>query len=88
MKQQYPLKKIFNPLSKDFAIKYDINEDGNPPTFILHAGEIESFPEPVADHIVKHLAYEYVHVYGRKPNFDVAYEEAKKMIEDETIWIK
>lgn len=76
----YPLKNIFNPLSTDFTTTYDIHGTGEPVSYTIHAGELEGFPAPVADHIAKHLAHEYVNVHGRKPNYDVAYQKALKII--------
>lgn len=76
----YPKKKIYNPLNKDFSQTYDINEDGKPPTFTINAKDIAEFDAPVAEHLAKHLATEYVNVHGTKPNHEVAYKRALDII--------
>ncbi len=77
----HALVKIYNPTLKDFSTTYDYNEDGNPPTYTLHAKEIEAFPAPIADHLKRHLAYQIASERQDKSNFSAQYELAVREIE-------
>lgn len=76
----YPLKKLYNPLSRDFTVTYDIHETGEPVAFTIHAEEIESFEEPVALHIAGHLAYELAQQIRGRGTFEDAKARALEMI--------
>lgn len=78
---EHPQVKLYNPLAEDFSIPYDINEDGMPITFTLHAGEIEPFPAPVAEHIKKHLANKIAFTTKGSRGWEEAYDKAIKKIE-------
>ena len=62
---------IFNPDIKDFSVKYDINEDGNPVTFTAPARETSYFSPRIAHHVAKHLADFLLHKRGIKQNPDL-----------------
>lgn len=82
MMKNYPTIRLYNPLSEDFSVQYDINNDGKPPLFTIFAKEIASFPKPVADHIKDHLAKRLAQeIRGEKGNYELAYKEAEKQIE-------
>lgn len=76
------MKKLYNPLSEDFTLKYDINGDGNPVTYTLHAGEIEEFPLSVAENIAKHLAHKITETTKGKGTYEAAFDKAVKLITD------
>lgn len=78
---EYPQIKLYNPLTEDFSMPYDLNEDGVPITFTLHAGEIESFPTPVAEHLKKHLANKIAFTTKGNGGWEAAYDKAVKKIE-------
>ena len=77
----YPKVKIFNPLSKDFSVTYDIKGDGDPVLYIIHAGEAETFEKPVADHIKDHLAKHIAQIKRGNGTYEDAYNAAVKEIE-------
>lgn len=75
------MKKLYNPTSKDFTVSYDIKGDGQPQQFTIHSEEMESFDEPVAEHIKKHLAHQIAVSIKGKGTYEDAYKKAKRMIE-------
>lgn len=74
--------KIYNPLNENFTTTYDINGDGNPISFTLHAQEIESFETPVALHLAHHLAHQIAQKTHGKGTYEAAFEKAYKQITD------
>lgn len=78
--KDYPQVRIYNPLTTDFSTTYDINDTGTPERYTLHAGEIESFPKPVAEHIIKHLGYQIAVARRGQGTYDLAFEKARKLI--------
>lgn len=75
--------KLYNPTSNNFTISYDINGDGIPQAFTLHAGEIEPFDTAVAIHIRKHLGHEIAQSLRGKGIYEDALEKAYKLIDVE-----
>lgn len=68
-------KSLYNPLTEDFTVTY--RDDNNTPIpYTIHAGEIETFPKYLADHIEKHLAQKLVFDRGMKPNYEDAFKKA------------
>ena len=76
--------KIRNPLMSNFSVPMDANNNGIPILFTIHAGEIESFPEPVAIHIKDHLAKKIAQETRGNGTYEDAYNNAIKEIEDVT----
>lgn len=73
---------IYNPDIEDFTRTYDINGTGEPVAFTIHAGEVEKFPRPVAEHLKKHLAKHITFKRGwQKSNFEAVHAEVLKEIE-------
>lgn len=81
MEKQHQQIKLFNPLEHDFTITVDINEDGNPPSFTIHAGEAEYFPKPVAVQMRKHLADRIAQMKRKNGTWEDALNNAYKEIE-------
>lgn len=73
--------KLYNPLKSDFSVKMDYNNDRNPITFTIHAGEIESYDESVAEHIKDHLAKRIAQEIRGNGTWEDAYEKALRQIE-------
>lgn len=69
-------KSIYNPDKEDFTASY-ANEDNTPAEYTLHAGEIETYPTYLADHIAKHLAHKLVTTRGIKTNYE---DDIKEML--------
>ena len=46
---------VYNPLTSDFSVTYDIKGNSQPETFTAKSLEITYFPNVVAEHIKKHL---------------------------------
>lgn len=68
---------IFNPLTENFSVTYDINGDGKPKKFTIPAQEIVFFEEKfLVRHIKKHLADKIVQKKDYKPNPEIAYAKA------------
>lgn len=74
--------KLRNPQMSDFSVPMDANNNGIPVLFTIHAGEIESFDEPVAIHIKDHLAKRIAQETRGNGTYEDAYEKAVKEIED------
>ena len=76
---------IYNPLTVDFSIKYDIKGDRNPKEFTIKGGEIQYFPKVIANHIKEALANEMFNQRGylkdAHGNTELALEEYRKEIE-------
>ncbi len=72
---------LFNPDTKDFTVTYDINGDGEPLPFTIHAKEYEQFEPVIAEHITKHLARHLVFSRGIKANFEADFDKARQEIE-------
>lgn len=66
---------LYNPGKEDFTITWA----GEPHT--LHAGEIETYPKWLADHIAKHLCKKLIGEHGIKINYQVDYDEMMKLIQ-------
>ena len=47
---------VLNPLTEDFTFKYDVNNNRNPVSFTIHAGEAEWYEPYLAKHAKKQLA--------------------------------
>ena len=77
------MKTIYNPTTKDFKVKYDINEDGKPVTYSIKAMEMAEFSNVVADHITKHLATHILNKRGIKENPELDLERITEEIEVE-----
>lgn len=73
MKQKYI--KLYNPDSKDFSVQYDGE------SYLIHAMEIEEYPEHIANHIKKHLATHLMYKRGIKHNPSLDHENIVKEIE-------
>lgn len=82
-KMEYPEKAIYNPDNEDFTITYDLNEDKIPLTYTIHAKEYGVFPEPVANHIVKHLADKIIRKREVQTNYEDEYNQVVREIKDE-----
>lgn len=73
---------IYNPDTEDFTKTYDINGDGKPVPFTIHAGEIERFPRIIAEHLKKHLAKHLTFKRGwAKSNYEDKLGEMTTLIE-------
>ncbi len=73
---------LYNPDTTDFKVKYDINADRNPKTFVAKAQEISWHIPVIAQHIKNHLADHLVNKRGSiKGNFELAKKKALKEIE-------
>lgn len=78
----YPQIPLASLDDEDFIVTYDLDGDSIGETYTLHAGEIESFPEPVAIHIKKHYAEKLLFKWGwNGSNPDVKREEIMRQIE-------
>ena len=75
------MKTLFNPLSKDFSITYDINENKSPVEFKIRALDFGEFPDPVAENMIKHLSDEVMHTRGIKLNAEDDLKEIREEIE-------
>ena len=75
--------KLSNPTSNNFTITYDINGDGNPQSFTLHAGETESFPKPVVLNMRKHLGHQIAQTLRGKGVYEDAIKKAYALIDVE-----
>lgn len=56
------------------------NEDNSPHVYTLHAGEIETYPAYIANHIAKHLAHKLVTQRGVRTNYEADLKEMIAMI--------
>lgn len=65
---------IYNPDKSDFTIAW--NEEPH----TIHAGEIETYPKWLADHIAKHLCNHLVMKRGIRVNYDEDYKEMMAQI--------
>lgn len=65
---------IYNPDKSDFTIAW--NEE----PYTIHAGEIETYPKWLADHIAKHLCKHLVMQRGIRVNYEEDYKEMMKQI--------
>lgn len=78
---------VYNPMTKDFTVKFDVSGKGKPETFKIGAGEIEYFEVHIADHAIKHLAKEIFNSRDkRKSNYVDDIEEIKKDITVDTVF--
>jgi len=66
---------IYNPDKSDFTITW------NDEPYTIHAGEIETYPKWLADHIAKHLCKKLIGERGIKVNYEVDYAEMMKQIQ-------
>lgn len=74
-------KYLYNPDGQDFTVDYAV--DDNPPEpYTIRAGEAQSFPPYIADHIARHLAHLLISKRGIKTNYD---DDFKATIEEITI---
>lgn len=80
MNQIPQLIKLYNPLQSDFSIQMDYNNDQHPITFTIHAGEIESFDKPIAEHMRDHLAKRIAQEIRGKGTWEDAYQKALEQI--------
>lgn len=81
-KAKQGLIPLYNPLSTDFTVTYDINGDGQPEAYTIHAQEIEYFPPVIAQHLTHHLAKEVTSIRGTAgSNWEAELEKATKEIE-------
>lgn len=67
---------LYNPSKEDFTITWD-----GEPTKPLRAGEIETYPKWLADHIAKHLCKKLIAEKGIKVNYQIDYDEMMKQIQ-------
>lgn len=72
---------LFNPLSRDFSVTYDINNDKHPITFTIPSFDVAEFDPVVADHIKKHLADAVLNERGVKTNWEADHKDVCKEIE-------
>lgn len=74
------MKKInlYNPLKTDFTVQWA--GEGYPRDYTIPAGEIGTFPEPLAKHLLKHLAELIIQTRGVKTNHDDDIEDIKREI--------
>lgn len=72
---------LFNPDNEDFTVTYDINEDGKPLSYTIHAGEIASFEPIIADHVRKHLVNRIVMKRGIKTNYEDDFKKVNKELD-------
>ncbi len=66
---------LYNPDKEDFTITWA----GEPHT--IHAGEIETYPKWLADHMAKHLCKKLIGDRGIKVNYEADYEKIMKEIQ-------
>lgn len=71
---------VFNPLTQDFKINYDLNDDGYPVEIIVPSLEVTYFDKPVAEHVIKHLANEVFYTSGSSEAYKYGIERVKKEI--------
>jgi len=71
---------VYNPLSEDFSVTYDISGRGEPVLFTVHAGEIEFFEPVVARHVKKHLVDKIYNLRGKKFNSELDKKEISKEV--------
>lgn len=67
---------LYNPSKEDFTVTWD-----NQPVKTLHAGEIETYPKWLADHVAKHLCKKIIGERGIKVNYEVDYQEMMQQIQ-------
>ena len=82
-----PKKKmgVYNPLLTDFTFKYDVNNDGEPVSFTIHAREHEFYEPHLARHAKKHLANLVFDEKGNpRKDREVQIKEIMKMISIKT----
>ena len=73
---------LFNPLNKDFSVKYDVGGGKGPKTFTIFARDKGEFDPVIAKHVKKHLANAVLHSRGRpKLNPEADLVEINKEIE-------
>ncbi len=68
-------RSLYNPSKEDFTEKWDGKD-----VKTLHAGEIETYPTWLADHIAKSLCHKLVMERGIKTNYEQDYKEMMKQI--------
>lgn len=61
-------KLLFNPLTRPFTVTYDIHGTGQPESYTIEALDLAEFEEPIASHVLKHLANEVYNQRGPKIN--------------------
>jgi len=76
-------KFLFNPLNKDFTVKYDINGDLSPEEFTILGMELKSFDEPLYSHMKKHLITFIANEREVNPSMPLILEGILKEIEAE-----
>lgn len=55
---------VFNPLSTDFSVNYDLGDGNGPQAYTVPSREIAYFSPAVAKHIKKHLFNAIVNARG------------------------
>jgi hypothetical protein len=70
---------LYNPTKEDFTTTF-ADENNNPVEYTLHAGEIETFPKYLADHIAKKLAKKIVNGRGVRATLSADVKETLEMI--------
>lgn len=67
-------KSIYNPSKEDFVFQYAFNEEA-PKQYTIHAGEIETYPEYLFNHAMKHLAPKILLERGVTTNYEADLQE-------------
>lgn len=74
---------LYNPLTEDFTVQM-ADEENNPHQYTIHAGEVETFPAYIANHIRKHLASKiYLDRYGARVTQDFVMPDILKELDGE-----
>lgn len=67
--KKYKEVYVINIDNEDFSITYDLKGNKEPELYEIKSLEIGKFPEPVAEHIKKHLAEKILNKRGVKTNY-------------------
>ena len=69
-------KSLYNPSKEDFTARWDSKD-----VKTLHAGEIETYPTWLANHIARDLCHKLVMERGIKTNYEADFKEMMQQIE-------
>jgi len=76
-------KALYNPISNDFSVTYDINGDGHPLKFVAPSMTISYFEEPIFSHVRKHLLDHILNVRNLNPTIPANRESIEKEVDVE-----